>query len=126
MRCRRFYNSSFNKAPKIYNAQNQVASLALFVTITFFFVPLHSYDLVSLAALLMMIVAIPFAGRWLIALGLLICFRHLNLLQALGFVNSRALTFPESYLVSAGLFLLVVGAARAIFTRIPLSKPKKL
>ena len=85
-----FYNSPFNKAPKIDNAQSQVATLALFVTIIFFFVPLHSYDLVSLAALLMMIVAIPFAGRWLIALGLLICFRHLNLLGALRFANSRS------------------------------------
>jgi hypothetical protein len=64
-----FHNSSFNKAPEIDSAQNKVASLALLVTIIFFFVPLHSYDLVSLAALLM-IVAIPFAGRWLIALGL--------------------------------------------------------
>jgi hypothetical protein len=117
-----FYNSSFNKAPEVEDAQHKVASLALFVAITFFFVPLHSYDLVSLVALLMMIVAIPFAGRWLIALGLLICFRPINLWGAFGVVNSSALSFPQSHLVSMGLFLLVVGAVWAILTRIPLSK----
>ena len=115
-----FYHSPFNNELGVEDAQNQVACLTLFVAILFFFTPLHSYDLVSLAAMWMMLVAVPLAGRWLIAIGLLICFRPLNLLGVLmgpeaeqaagGTATSGNIAFPISQLVTIGLFLLFVGA----------------
>ena len=116
-----FFNMSLNKTPEIQHAQRQIASLVLFVASTFFLIPLHYYDLVSLAILLMVIVAIPLAGRWLIALGLLLCFRPGNFWVAFGVTNSDIL---DGRLASAGLFLLVVGALWSNLTRIPLSNQK--
>ncbi len=108
-----FYNLSSNKETKFDGAQHLVASLSLFLASTFFFLPLHSYDLVALTTLLMMIMVIPFPGRYLIAFGLLICFRSRNLFDASGIVNSNDLSFPESHLASAGLFLIFIGALRS-------------
>jgi Glycosyltransferase family 87 len=122
-----FYNSSFNNGLEVEDAQHQVASLALFVAITFFFVPLHYYDLVPLAAMWMMILAMPLAGRWLIAIGLLICLRPANILGVLvgpeaeraagGSATSEKIVFPISHLLSLGLFLLFVGAVWSVLVR---------
>ena len=121
------YNSSFNKADEVKDVEHQVASLALFVAIIFFFVPLHSYDLVPLAAMSMMILAIPLAGRALIAIGLLICLRPLNLLGTLlgseaeraagGSAISGKIILPISQLLTVGLCLLFVGAMWSIVGR---------
>jgi hypothetical protein len=102
-----FYVSPFNKPPKIGITQQIVANLALFIALSFFLIPFHYYDMISLVALLMMIIAVPLAGRWLIALGLLICFRPDYLLHTIGIANAPEVQI--SHLVSAGLSLLVVG-----------------
>jgi len=108
-----FYISPINK--KIRNTEDTpqtVASLALFVATIFFFIPLHNYDMVGLVALLMMIIAVSLRGRWLIALGLLICFRP----EYLGRTLSKA-TLPEvneAHFISLGLLLLWVGCVWAL------------
>jgi len=122
-----FYNSSLNEAQEYEDVQNQIASLALFVAILFFFTPLHSYDIVSLAATWMMIVAMPLSGRWLIAIGLLICLRPLNLLGVLlgpeaeraagGSAISGKVIFPISHLLTMGLSLIFVGALWSVLVR---------
>jgi hypothetical protein len=86
-----------------------VAYLALFVASTLFLLPLHSYDLVPLAILLMMVLAIPLPGRWLIALGLVLSIRVGNLSGALGIAHPASTIFPESLLASAGLFVILLG-----------------
>jgi hypothetical protein len=103
-----FYKSPLNKMPKVEDTEQTVAVLALFVAASFFFIPLHYYDMVALVALLMMIIAVPLAGRWLIVPGLLICFRPDYLLHAIGVATPPE--FQLSHLMSAGLFLLFIGA----------------
>jgi hypothetical protein len=107
-----FYNSPLSKTPEIEDAQQTVSTLALFVAISFFFVPLHYYDLIALVALLMMIIAVPLTGRWFIVLGLLICFRPDYLLRLFGIGNAPEI--QVSHVVSAGLFLIFVGAIWSI------------
>jgi hypothetical protein len=92
------------------DARKQIASVALFVAITFFCVPLHDYDFVSLAILSMLIASVPLAGRWITAIGLLILARPGNLLTVFGDVNTRFLTIPESQLITSALLCLLVGA----------------
>lgn len=104
-----FYKLPLNKSPDTGDeTQQAIATLALFVAASFFSIPFHYYDMIALVALLMMIIAVPLAGRWLIALGLLICFRPDYLLHAIGI--TKAPEMEISHLVSAGLFLLVIGA----------------
>ena len=116
-----FYNSPLNKTSGIEDTQQTVANLALFIAFSFFLIPFHYYDMIALVALLMMIIAIPLAGRWLIALGLLICFRPDYLLRAFGVATP--LEIQLSHLVSAGLFLLVVGAMWSVLVSRPRARP---
>ncbi len=105
-----FKNLRIDKRLEAAGVQHQIACLMLFVVSIFLFVPLHSYDIVPLSALLMMTVAAPLPGSWFIILGLLLCLRPRNLWDALGIETSEKLTFPESPLVSAGLLLIFIGA----------------
>ena len=80
------------------------------MTLIFLLVPLHTYDIVALAALPVMLLALPFSGNWLIGLGLLICFRPRNLSEALGITNPMSQGFPEAHLVSLAIILILIGA----------------
>lgn len=112
-----FYNlPPHRSAPDIDNTRYVISQLALLVASLFFFLPLHSYDLVGLAMLLMIIVATSLPGWLPMTIGILICFRPRNFIDALGISHSNDLVFPESYLISAGLFLLFVGAVWAALT----------
>jgi hypothetical protein len=84
------------------------------VTVTFFLVPLHAYDIVSLTAVVMLLFALPRGGRWLIVAGLLICLRARNLSLALGITNPSSDRFPESFLVSIALLLVLAGTVWAL------------
>ena len=115
-----FKNMRIDKRLEAAGVQHQIACLMLFVVSIFLFVPLHSYDIVSLSALLMMTVATHLPGRWFMILGLLLCLRPRNLWDALSIETSEKLTFPESPLVSAGLLLIFIGAFWAfLHTRSP-------
>ncbi len=94
----------------LVDGRQRIASVALFIAITFFCVPLHDYDFVSLAILSMLIVAMPLAGRWVTAIGLLISARPGNLLTVFSSINATVLAIPESHLITLALFLLLVGA----------------
>lgn len=107
-----FYNSPLNNIEKIDDTQQAVANLALFLAIVFFLIPLHLYDPMALVALLMMIIAVPLAGRWLIALGLVICFRPDYLWHAFGI--ARPSDIQLSHVVSGGLLLIFVGAVWSV------------
>lgn len=120
-----FHNSCFSKRDAKYAGQ-RIAGLALFVTIIFFCVPLHDYDFVSLAILAMVIVAMPLAGRWLIAIGLVICARPGNVLSVFGSANAAVRTIPESYFITSALCLLLVGALWSYLVRSPASKPNAI
>jgi len=116
-----FYFWPIDVAAEVDGVRMQLASLVLFVASTLFLLPLHSYDIVSLAALITMISAKSLAGRWLMFSGLIVCLRPSSLFNLLGMTNSAGLDFPESGLVSFGLLLIFAGAiwaaisARLIF-----------
>ena len=103
-----FYFSPINKTEKVYDAQEILAGLALFVAATFFFIPLHFYDMISLVILLMIIIATPLRGRWLIAMGLFLSFRPDYIARVLGIATSSEVC--DCNLMSAGLVLVVAGA----------------
>jgi hypothetical protein len=114
-----FYNLPLNKVSEVDDTQCLVARLGFFLASTFFFLPLHSYDLVALTALMMIIMTTTLAGRYLIAFGLFVCFRPRKLYDVFDFANSNGLLFPESRLVSAGLLLVFVGALWAVIVAMP-------
>jgi len=103
-----FYALPIDRIKKMANAAQTVSSLALFVATTFFILPLHYYDMISLAVLLMIIVALPLQGRWLIAIGLFLCFRPDYIGRAFGIAPSAEIF--KSDLTSVGLLMLVLGA----------------
>jgi hypothetical protein len=120
---------------RIFDYQSYISNTFLLglaiisLAMIFSFIVLYNsrYDLVPLAAMSMMILAIPLAGRSLIAVGLLICFRPLNLLGALlgseaeraagGSAISGKIILPISQLLTVGLCLLFVGAMWSIVGR---------
>jgi hypothetical protein len=108
-----FYCWPIDLAKQVEGVRMQLTSLILFTASTLFFLPLHRYDLVSLAALIMMISAASFAGRWLIFSGLLVCLRPITLINLLGMTNSAGLEFYESNLMSFALLLIFIGAVWA-------------
>ena len=118
-----FYFWPIDVGAEVDRVRMQLASLVLFVASTLFLLPLHTYDIVSLAALIAMISAKSLAGRWLIFSGLIVCLRPSSLFNLLGMTNSAGLDFPESGLVSLGLLLIFAGAvwaamsARLVFNR---------
>ena len=114
-----FYNSSFNAAQKGDDVKHQIATIVLLVSIIFFFTPLHSYDLVSLAAIWMIILAVSLSGRWAIVIGLILCFRPENVLDAIRVATSEKILLPIGGLVSVGLLLLFIGAVWSELVRPP-------
>ena len=109
-----FNNLSINRTINFDDAQHKTACLAVLVASTFFLVPLHGYDLISITSMLMMTLAAPLAGRWLVISGLLLCFRPGNLADALAGAHSDYSDILETHFYSAGLCLLFVGAMIAI------------
>jgi hypothetical protein len=107
-----FYYSSFSKSEP---AQFRVATLALFVASTLFFIPLHYYDLVSLAVLFMTIFVMPLPGWRLIALGLVVCFRPGVVWRVFDSKNVETQLFFYSRLASIALFVAVAGALWATY-----------
>lgn len=88
----------------------KLSGLALILVLIFFLVPLHSYDLVPCAALLMINVAVPLPGLWLVIIGILICVRAGNLADATSIVNPASDVFHASLLLSTGLLVILLGS----------------
>jgi hypothetical protein len=78
-----------------------------------FIVPLHSYDVLSLVAVFMMITAVPLEGRQIIGFGLLLCYRPDFIWRAFGVANPEEIIL--SHLISPGLLLIFIGAAWALW-----------
>jgi len=110
-----FYFSSLNGAEKAESTKSEIAVLAFFIAAMFFLLPLHSYDIVVLTILLMVTLAIPLDGRWLVAIGLAICIRPGNLSGALGLTNPASSQFPESLIISIALCFVLSGALWGVF-----------
>ena len=91
------------------NLQCQISSLTVIVASALFLIPVHVYDLVSLTVILMLIVAWPLSGRWLMAIGLLLCLRP-DILLRLPNIGPQDLEFAEIRLLSGGLLFVFVGA----------------
>lgn len=111
-----FSNLSFRQMSGPTNTQHELANLTLFMALIFLLVPLHTYDIVALAALPGMLLALPRTGKSLIGLGLLICFRPRNLSEALGITNPMSQGFPEAHLVSLAIVIILIGAICATIT----------
>ena len=107
-----FYQLPIGKPRTIESAWQTAAGLAVFLATTFFITPLHYYDMISLVTLLMIIIAIPLRGRWLVALGLFLCFRPDYLGRAAGIVQPNEIF--ECHVMSAGLVLIVTGTVWAL------------
>ena len=67
-----------------------------------FIIPFHYYDMLALVAVFMMIVAVPLEGRWLVGLGLLLCYRPDFIWRVFGVINPEEIIL--SHLVSLGCF----------------------
>ena len=80
------------------------------LVLIFFLLPLHSYDIVPVAAIIMINVAVPLPGLWLVTIGLLICVRDGNLANVTSIINSASGVFHSSLLLSIGLLVLLIGA----------------
>ena len=91
------------------NVQCQISSLIVILASSLFLIPVHVYDLVSLTGILMLIVAWPLSGRWLMAIGLVLCIRPDILLRLLN-IEPQDLEFAEIRLLSVGLLFIFVGA----------------
>ena len=95
------------------NLQCQISSLIVILASALFLIPVHVYDLVSLTIILMLIVAWPLSGRWLIAVGLTLCLRP-DVLMRLPNIEPKDLDFAEIRLLSVGLLFVFFGALWSI------------
>jgi hypothetical protein len=109
-----FRLSPLNNSPTAEGAMSAVARLALLLAIMLFLIPLQPYNHVALACLLMMIMAFPLSGRWLIGLGLAMCLRPGNVSTAIGLSNPSSIYFPESFFMSLGLGAVFLGTIWAV------------
>jgi len=91
------------------NLQCQISSLVVILVSALFLIPVHVYDLVSLTVILMLIVAWPLSGRWLMAIGLMLCLRP-DVPLRVSNIEAQDLVFAEIRLLSGGLLLVFVGA----------------
>jgi hypothetical protein len=108
-----FRNSPLNKTSQGADAEQSIATLVLFIAFSFFIIPFHYYDTVALVAIFMMIVAVPLEGRWVIALGLLLCYRPDFIWRASGVTKPEEIIL--SHLISPGLFVILIGAVWALW-----------
>ena len=108
-----FHNSPFNKTSQSADAEQSIATLVLFIAFSFFIIPFHYYDMLALVAIFMMIVAVPLEGRWVIALGLLLCYRPDFIWRAFGVTKPEEIIL--SHLISPGLFVILIGAVWALW-----------
>jgi uncharacterized membrane protein len=90
-----------------------VASVGLFIAAAVFFVPLHVYDIIPVAVLVMMIFSFPKISRWIVALGLLLCIRARNVAGWTGIENPNSDHFSESLMASVAMLLVLIGAVWA-------------
>src|SRR4029077_12236330 len=104
-----FHLSPFNEQSRTSDVQTSIATLILFIALSLFIVPLHHYDMVALAAVFMLTIAVPLDGRWLTGFGLFLCYRPDFIWRALGVRNPEEIIL--SHLISPGLLLILIGAA---------------
>ena len=108
-----FHYSPFNSSNEKGNVEKSVATLQLFIAFSLFIIPFHYYDMLALVAVFMMIVALPLEGRWLVGLGLFLCYRPDFIWRVFGVTNPEETIL--SHLVSPGLFLILMGAVWALW-----------
>ena len=108
-----FYYSAFNSSNENDNVEQSVVTLLLFIAFSLFIIPFHYYDTLALVAVFMMIIAVPLGGRWLMGLGLLLCYRPDFIWHVFGVTNPEEIIL--SHLVSPGLFLILMGAVWALW-----------
>ena len=108
-----FHYSPFNSSNENDNVEQSVATLLLFIAFSLFIIPFHYYDMLALVAVFMIIVAVPLQGRWLMGLGLLLCYRPDFIWRVFGVTNPEEIIL--SHLVSPGLFLILMGAVWALW-----------
>ena len=106
-----FHYSPFNSPNENDKVEQSVATLLLFIAFSLFIIPFHYYDTLALVAVFMMIVAVPLEGRWLMGLGLLLCYRPDFIWRVFGVINPQEIIL--SHLVSPGLLLILMGAVWA-------------
>jgi hypothetical protein len=97
------------------NVPRMVLSFELLVVVIFFLVPLHPYDHVALSFVAMALLAFPLSNRWPVLVGLLICIRPRNLLSLVRIENPGSVGFPESFLLSIALLVLLVGVLWSMY-----------
>ena len=97
-------------AALFYSKPLNAQTISVFVAAMFFILPLHSYDAVAVAIVLMWLVAAPVTfGGWLVAAGLLICLRPMNLANVTGIISPSSLDLQDSLLLSLGLLVILAG-----------------
>lgn len=95
-------------------ARAALAALALTLAI----VPLHTYDFVLAAPLLMLALVCHHPARWILALGLVIVFRSDNLGKWTGLYGAETVYFPGSLLTTLAA-LAMLAATIWLFVRDP-------
>ena len=98
-----------------------MTALGLFVALILGLVPLHSYDLLPLAVLVMIVPAVPPGGAVLLSLGLVVCFAGRQSLLDYRICKSGK-QFPESLLLSCALVLIMAIAGDMVAASFALPK----
>jgi hypothetical protein len=78
--------------------------------LTCFFIPLHSYDNVILASVVLITLLRPYPGNMLMVVGLTLSFRPSNLIQVFGLVGEPSQTTITNLALSIAYSILLVGA----------------
>ena len=117
-----FYRSPLNTPPDNgVNARRSITTLMLFIALSLFIVPLHYYDLLSLVAVFLMIIATPLDGRWITGVGMLLCYRPDFIWRAFGIAHPEEIIL--SHLISPGLLLILLGSTWDLWASRKLATP---
>lgn len=104
----------------------QTAGFGLFLALTFFLLPLHTYDLVPIALLLITNVANRLPGWQIVAAGLLLCVRAGNFASVSSIANPASGVFPSSLLNSCALLLILLGSIWSFVSVLRLRGPAEV
>ncbi|MGA7748715.1 MAG: glycosyltransferase family 87 protein [Gallionella sp.] len=108
-------------AALFYSKPLNAQTISLFVASIFFIVQLHAYDAVAIVIVLMALISAPVTiTGWLVAAGLLICFRPGNLASVTHIMSPSISDYSGNLLLSLGFLVILAG------TVVWVARPPKL
>lgn len=90
---------------------HRAVKLCLLLSMIVLVVPLHTYDMIVLAPLILLVAPMRLAAQVVIFAGLFLIFRANNLAELTGYYDSQTVYFIGSRMTSTGLLIVLGGAA---------------